>query len=62
MGQDCPSVLLYMMHSNNNNSIYIYTKHQDQLFACHTCIVVSMSGLGGMRGRTSAEINWIHYS
>ena len=23
MGQDCPSVLLYMMHSNNNN-IYIY--------------------------------------
>ena len=32
MGQDCPSVLLYMMHSNNNNNniyiiiyIYIYT-------------------------------------
>ena len=23
MGQDCPSVLLYMMHSNNNNNIYI---------------------------------------
>ena len=20
MGQDCPSVLLYMMHSNNNNN------------------------------------------
>ena len=28
MGQDCPSVLLYMMHSNNNNknnnSIILY--------------------------------------
>ena len=27
MGQECPSVLLYMMHSNNNNNnnnIYIY--------------------------------------
>ena len=27
MGQDCPSVLLYMMHSNNNNNnnnIYMY--------------------------------------
>ena len=24
MGQDCPNVLLYMMHSNNNNNIYIY--------------------------------------
>ena len=23
MGQDCPSVLLYMMHSNNNNNIYL---------------------------------------
>ena len=25
MGQDCPSVHLYMMHSNNNNNIYIYS-------------------------------------
>ena len=26
MGQDCPSVLLHMVHSNNNNNyIYIYT-------------------------------------
>ena len=24
MGQDCPSVLLYMMHSNNNYNYYIY--------------------------------------
>ena len=24
MGQYCPSVLLYMMHSNNNNNIHTY--------------------------------------
>ena len=24
MGQDCPSVLLYMMHSNNNN-LYVWS-------------------------------------
>ena len=29
MGQDCPSVLLYMMHSNNNNNIA-----KNKLYSC----------------------------
>ena len=38
MGQDCPSVLLYMMHSNNdnNNNIQVY---RVRLYKC-TCVCV----------------------
>ena len=28
MGQDCPSVLLYMMHSNNNNILGRCLQHR----------------------------------
>ena len=35
MGQDCPSVLLYMMHSNNNNN-------NNNNIHIHTCLHVPL--------------------
>ena len=46
MGQDCPSVLLYMMHSNNNNNnnnIYFGYLHQLHGYVCtysYVCYVL----------------------
>ena len=41
MGQDCPSVLLYMMHSNNNN-IYIYVCRHICVCLCVICMPSEM--------------------
>ena len=42
MGQDCPSVCLYMMHSNNNN-IYTYKYIDDDIK--WKCILLVSVGL-----------------
>ena len=64
MGQDCPSVLLYMMHSNNNNNnniliylIYIIGLCRDGS-GCWYTIMQRTSSASVEKGFESGELNW----